>query len=30
VILQKLVDAIYTGSHEQEKTSTASLAAVAG
>jgi hypothetical protein len=25
-----LVDAIYTGSHEQEKTSTASLAAVAG
>ena len=30
VILQKLVDAIYTGSHEQEKTSTASLVAVAG
>jgi small subunit ribosomal protein S2 len=30
VILQKLVDAIYTGSHEQEKTSAAALAAVAG
>ncbi|HEY4814244.1 MAG TPA: 30S ribosomal protein S2 [Chthoniobacterales bacterium] len=30
VILQKLVDAIYTGSHETEKTSAASLAAVAG
>ena len=30
VILQKLVDAIYTGSHETEKTSSASLAAVAG
>lgn len=29
VILQKLVDAIYTGSHEQEKTSAAALAAVA-
>jgi small subunit ribosomal protein S2 len=30
VILQKLVDAIYTASHEQEKNSTAALAAVAG
>ena len=30
VILQKLVDAIYTGSHENEKTSAAALAAVAG
>ncbi|MBV8224618.1 MAG: 30S ribosomal protein S2 [Verrucomicrobia bacterium] len=30
VILQKLVDAIYTGSHEQEKNSAAALAAVAG
>ncbi|MFY9984383.1 MAG: 30S ribosomal protein S2 [Chthoniobacterales bacterium] len=30
VILQKLVDAIYTASHEQEKTSAAALAAVAG
>jgi small subunit ribosomal protein S2 len=29
VILQKLVDAIYTASHEQEKTSAAALAAVA-
>jgi small subunit ribosomal protein S2 len=29
VILQKLVDAIYTASHEQEKNSTAALAAVA-
>jgi small subunit ribosomal protein S2 len=29
VILQKLVDAIYTGSHEQEKTNAAALAAVA-
>ena len=29
VILQKLVDAIYTATHEQEKNSTAALAAVA-